>query len=592
MQLAFVIPNYNHTAAISETLANLAGFGLDCYLIDDGSDDETRFLLQQLANQYEWIHLRLHPYNRGKGAAVMTGLRAAYQDGFSHVLQIDADGQHDLTDIPHFIEAATRFPAALISGQPQYDDSIPKGRLYGRYLTHFWVWVETLSFDIKDAMCGFRIYPLQSTEALLSQQALGERMDFDIEVLVKLHWQGVDIKHIPTRVIYPEDGSSHFQGVKDNLRISALHIRLFFGMLKRLPLRIQRPQRQPSPLTEEQAHQDANPVTKKANKHWSSMTERGSYWGIKLLANSYRLGGHWLCRAIMYPVILYFFITGKTARHASMDFLQHVKTVAPDNPQLSHPLNWLDNLKHFFAFGNAALDRIDAWCDRIPPEKIDFPESDILSSHMATGQGAVLLVSHLGNLELCRAISVNHRNAKVNVMVLTHHAENFNQILKQLNPNSALNLIQVTELGPSTSILLQQKIEAGELVVIAGDRTSSNSEGRVIYAPFMGKPAPFPYGPFILAGLLDCPIYSMFCLKEQGKYRVHIKPFNATLRGPRKDRMVRLQQAVNDYSQLLEYHAKQEPLQWFNFYDFWRKDNDAQRLSPTGNEPSKNRTSS
>lgn len=591
MQLAFVIPNYNHTAAIRDTLANLASFGRHCYLIDDGSNDETRFVLQQLTKQYDWVHLIRHPFNRGKGAAVITGLRAAYQDGFTHALQIDADGQHDLTDIPSFTETASTFPHAVISGQPQYDDSIPKGRLYGRYITHFWVWVETLSVDIKDAMCGFRVYPLHATERLFSQQALGERMDFDIEVLVKLYWQGTDIKHIPTRVIYPEEGSSHFQGVKDNLRISALHTRLFFGMLKRLPSLLKRRHR----------HTDnANPplvqasiaTNKKTSKHWSSMAERGSYWGIKLLAESYRLGGHWLCRAIMYPVILYFFITGKTARHASMDFLQQVKSVVPDHPQLAHPLNWLDSLKHFVAFGNAALDRLDAWCDRIPLEKIDFPESDILSDHMAAGQGAVLLVSHLGNLELCRAISVNHRDAKVNVMVLTHHAENFNNILKQLNPNSALNLIQVTDLGPSTSILLQQKIEAGELVVIAGDRTSSNSEGRVIYSPFMGKPAPFPYGPFILAGLLDCPIYSMFCLKEQGKYRVHITPFNASLKGPRKERMQRLQQAVNDYSQRLEYHAKREPLQWFNFYDFWRKDNDAQRLSPNENQPNENRTSS
>jgi predicted LPLAT superfamily acyltransferase len=164
-------------------------------------------------------------------------------------------------------------------------------------------------------------------------------------------------------------------------------------------------------------------------------------------------------------------------------------------------------------------------------------------------------------------------------MVLTSHAENFNKVLKQLNPDSTLNLIQVTELNPATSMLLQQKIEAGELVVIAGDRTSPNTQGRVMYAPFMGQDAAFPQGPFILAGLLDCPVFLMFCLREQGRYRVHLEHFAETLKGPRASRMDRLQQAVNRYSERLEYFARREPLQWFNFFDFWRKDSELERAS-------------
>ena len=563
MRLALVIPNYNHRQAITVTLERLAPFNLPCYLVDDGSDDETRYLLIQLTKQYDWVTLLHHPLNRGKGAAVTTGLRAAYADGYSHALQIDADGQHDLDDIPAMITKATEQPQALISGLPQYDESVPKGRLYGRYITHFWVWVETLSLEIKDSMCGFRVYPLAETEALFLSQSLGERMDFDIEILVKLYWQGVKIIHLPTKVIYPEDGSSHFQGIKDNLRISAMHTKLFFGMLKRLPNLLSR-------------HSD-----QQQNKHWSRIGERGSYWGIKFLATSYKIGGHWLCRAIMYPVICYFFLTGKTARAASLAFLQQVQKVDPKHPQLQGEINWRHSLKHFIAFGNAALDRIDAWCDRIQLSQVDFPQRELLASQLQRGQGAVLLVSHLGNLELCRAISIHQHKVKVNVMVLTENAENFNRVLKQLNPNSALNLIQVTELGPSTSMLLQQKIEQGELVVIAGDRTSSNSEGRVIYAPFMGKEAPFPQGPFILAGLLDCPVYLMFCIREQGRYQVHLEHFADSLKGPRAGRMQRLEQAVKHYSTRLEHYARREPLQWFNFFDFWRKDEELQREAST-----------
>ncbi|MCL1138046.1 glycosyltransferase family 2 protein [Shewanella pneumatophori] len=564
MRLALVVPNYNHRGAIERTLEALAAFNLPCYLVNDGSDDETRFLLIELAEKYPWVTLLHHPYNRGKGAAVMTGLRTAYADGFTHALQVDADGQHDLDDIPAMIERAEAAPEALISGLPQYDESVPKGRLYGRYITHFWVWIETLSFDIKDSMCGFRIYPLAATEKLFLSHALGERMDFDIEVLVRLYWQGVQIIHLPTRVIYPEDGVSHFQGLKDNVRISLMHSKLFFGMLWRQPKRLLQSIKQLFTASNQ-------------NKHWSNMTERGSYWGIKLIAESYRLGGHWLCRAIMYPVIVYFFITGSTARAASLQFLEHVKQQQPDHPQLSDPLSWRDSLKHFFAFGNAALDRIDAWCDRIKLEQVDFPNREMLANELAAGNGAVLLVSHLGNLELCRAISIHQRKVKVNVMVLTENAENFNRVLKQLNPDSALNLIQVTELGPSTSMLLQQKIENGELVVIAGDRTSSQTAGRVIYQDFLGEQAPFPQGPFILAGLLDCPVYTMFCLRQNGRYHVHLEHFADSLKGTRAGRAERIDQAVNEFSTRLARHALSEPLQWFNFYDFWRKDEQAQR---------------
>ncbi|QQX79887.1 glycosyltransferase family 2 protein [Shewanella sp. KX20019] len=567
MRIALVIPNYNHQTAIAQTLEQLDGLGLPCYLVNDGSNDETRFLLTELAKKYSWVTLLHHPFNRGKGAAVMTGLRTAYQDGYSHALQVDADGQHNLDDIPAMIARAESAPESLISGLPQYDESVPKGRLYGRYLTHIWVWIETLSFDIQDSMCGFRVYPLAETEKLFLTHALGERMDFDIEVLVRLYWQGVPVIHIPTRVIYPEDGISHFQGIKDNARISLMHSKLFFSMLLRQPKRLWNKFSQ-----------------SKQSQHWSNIQERGSYWGIKVIAESYRYGGHWLCRAVMYPVICYFFLTGATARKASQQFLTQVKTTEPKHPLLSENLSWRDNLKHFFTFGNAALDRIDAWCNRIKLAEVDFPNRQLLVDQLKTGKGAVLLVSHLGNLELCRAISIHQRKVKVNVMVLTEHAENFNRVLQQLNPDSALNLIQVTELGPSTSILLQQKIDAGELVVIAGDRTSSQTAGRVIYQPFLGKEAPFPQGPFILAGLLDCPVFTMFCLREEGRYHVHLRHFANSLKGPRAGRAERLENAVQDFSQRLEYFALRQPLQWFNFYDFWHKDENIQRTNVQGSK--------
>ena len=181
-----------------------------------------------------------HSCNQGKGAAVMTGLRIAFKQGFTHALQIDADGQHDHSDIPNFIECSREYPKKIVSGQPIYDNSVPKSRLYGRYISHFWVWIETLSFSIKDSMCGFRVYPLDPIMSLLKDTTLCQRMDFDTEILVRLYWRGISTHFIKTRVVYPLDGISHFNNLMDNWRITKLHTRLFFGMLKRLPCLIKR----------------------------------------------------------------------------------------------------------------------------------------------------------------------------------------------------------------------------------------------------------------------------------------------------------------------------------------------------------------
>ena len=171
---------------------------------------------------------------------MLTGIRYAAQAGYTHALQIDADGQHRVSDIPHFLRQAAAHPQALIVGCPDYGETVPSLRFYLRYLTHVWVWINTLSRHIKDSMCGFRVYPLSPILALDSRRRLGARMNFDIEVLVRLYWDGVEIINVPTAVSYPSDGVSHFRGVLDNFLISRTHSTLFFGMLMRLPMLIVR----------------------------------------------------------------------------------------------------------------------------------------------------------------------------------------------------------------------------------------------------------------------------------------------------------------------------------------------------------------
>lgn len=236
-----VIPVYNHGDAIGTMLDGVLKHDVPCLLVDDGSEPGCARVLDALAaSRPDQISLLRLPDNQGKGRAVMAGFREAARCGFTHALQIDADGQHDSADISGFLAEAHAHREAVICGCPVFDASVPKVRLYGRYATHVWVWINTLSFDIRDAMCGYRVYPLAPTLTLMDAAKLGARMDFDVDILVRLYWRGVVVRNRETRVTYPRDGVSHFRILRDNLRISRMHATLFFGMLVRLPMLIAR----------------------------------------------------------------------------------------------------------------------------------------------------------------------------------------------------------------------------------------------------------------------------------------------------------------------------------------------------------------
>lgn len=236
LKFCVVIPVYDHEHAITPVVTAILMQGLSCILVDDGSSGACAQVLDELvASAPSQVTLIRHSKNLGKGAAVLTGFSFAASAGYTHVVQIDADGQHCVADIPQFLALARQHPDAVIAGYPVYDESVPAVRLYGRYLTHVWVWINTLSLQIKDSMCGFRVYPLAPVIDLMKRQKIGARMNFDTDILVRLYWQGLDVINLPTRVAYPTDGVSHFRVFFDNVLITRMHTRLFFGMLLRVP---------------------------------------------------------------------------------------------------------------------------------------------------------------------------------------------------------------------------------------------------------------------------------------------------------------------------------------------------------------------
>ena len=552
-----LIPCYNHGAMLASVLARLAPFNLPVIVVDDGSDARTKQHIAALdAPQLRVLTL---PHNQGKGAAVIAGLRAAAAAGFSHALQLDADGQHQVEDTPRMLAEAERYPHCLISGQPQYDASIPKSRLYGRYITHFWVWVETLSFSLKDSMCGFRVYPLAASLKLCDRRAIGQRMDFDTEIMVRLYWQGTPSRFIRTRVTYPPSGLSHFDALHDNLRISWMHTRLFFGMLPRIPQLLSRRRQQ---------------------AHWAATPERRGQWGLRFMLWLYQRAGRLPFIVLLWPVVAVYWLSGRAARSASQQWLTRVQAVAHQQ-QIALPQP-LSSYRHFLRFGNSMLDKVASWRGDLQwGRDIDFAPGAETVIRVAEGKGQLILASHLGDIEACRAMAKQVSGLVINALVFTDNAQRFRAVLESIAPQAGVNLLPVSDIGPDTAILLQQKLDAGEWVAIVGDRTAvqrqRGGERRVMWSEFMGQPAPFPQGPFVLAAALRCPVLLMFALRQQGKLRVHCEAFADPLPLPRNGRQQALQAAVDRYAARLQHHALLAPLDWFNFYDFWALPEEEQR---------------
>lgn len=220
-----LIPTFNNPQTIERVVREARKALSDVVVIDDGSGEAGRVACERLAEDGR-AHVHRRARNGGKGAAVKTGFAVARELGFTHVLQVDADGQHDLSAIPEFLAVGKAEPRSLVLGFPEYDASAPTVRKVARRFTRLWVDLEAGAGVIADSMIGFRLYPLAAVEGV---HVRGDRMDFDIEIAVRLAWTGMRIVNRPVRVRYlgaEEGGISHFQLLRDNLRFAWLHSRL------------------------------------------------------------------------------------------------------------------------------------------------------------------------------------------------------------------------------------------------------------------------------------------------------------------------------------------------------------------------------
>ena len=233
-----LIPSYNPGTSVYATVAAARKVWSPVWVVVDGSTDGSTEKLQEMAALDEGLKVLVLPVNSGKGAAVLHGIAQALQQGYTHVLTMDSDGQHDASMIPHFMASSMQQPNAMILGQPIFDASAPNIRVQGRKIANWFTNLETCWGGIADSLFGFRVYPIQPLHDIMLNNKWMRRFDFDPEAAIRLCWRGVRAINIATRVRYlnvDEGGVSHFNYWRDNKLLTRMFTRLFFEFVLRLP---------------------------------------------------------------------------------------------------------------------------------------------------------------------------------------------------------------------------------------------------------------------------------------------------------------------------------------------------------------------
>lgn len=300
--------------------------------------------------------------------------------------------------------------------------------------------------------------------------------------------------------------------------------------------------------------------------HWAGLGETTFVAGIRFLYFVERWLGRWPFRMCLYPVVLCHWLLNHTARRASREYLQRLQAAHAVFPR---PPGVWRSLRHFTCFAETILDKLLASQGRYPSARVQV-EHEVIRQQIARGEGGVIITAHLGCLELCQMLAETVPDFRLTVLVHTAHAAAFNGLLRRLNPDTPVELLQVTELDVATAVRLGERVAAGEFVAITGDRVPVHGE-RYTMAHFLGWPAPFPVGPYILASVLECPLFAMACTHQGEGYRVRFERFADRVVLPRGEREAALAEQTVRFAGWLEEQLRHSPLDWFNFFPFWNQ---------------------
>ena len=563
-KFAFLVPFYNHPQNIKALIAALKAYKLPIIVVDDGSDEASKLILAEL-ELTDGILLLTRAQNGGKGIAMKDGFKFALNRGFSHVLQIDADFQHDAALIGEFLRQSRAHPQSIVCANPVYGDDAPRSRVYGRKITNFWVAINTLSLGVKDAMCGFRVYPLEQLKKAAAKSKTN-RMEFDIEILVNAVRQGISVRWIDTYVRYEKGGVSHFKMLRDNALISLMHAKCFFSLPKFALGKIWRACGLNSSEKNAASTQISVEAQESAEQNlWWKKQERGGAFFLRLSLFLAQILPEVALKLIVKIVVWFYYIFSKNERENIAAFRRNLSVFAG-----SQTLKGTSVFSHFEAFGGAICDKFRVWKGKIKDSELEIIDLERIKSELIGAQkGQILLTAHLGNVEICKALGARVDGFRMVILVYDKNSREFNEVLKQISQNDgSVRMMLVNELNVAAMLELKNIVESGEHIGIMGDRTPLGGD-KAARVKFLGKEASFNYGPYLIAGILGVKISSLWCQKIGGKFRIELVPLASAVKLGR-DRAAAVREYLQIYVRELENRCKQTPAQWFNFFDFWR----------------------
>ena len=563
-KFAFLVPFYNHPQNIKALIAALKAYKLPVIVVDDGSDEASKLILTEL-ERTEGILLLTRAQNGGKGIAMKDGFKFALNRGFSHVLQIDADFQHDVALIGEFLRQSQAHPQSIVCANPIYGEDAPKSRVYGRKITNFWVVINTLSLGVKDAMCGFRVYPLRELKKAAAQSKTN-RMEFDIEILVNAVRQGTNIRWIDTYVRYEKGGVSHFKMLRDNALISLMHAKCFFSLPKFALSKIWRAYGLNSSEKNAASTQiSVEPQENAEQNLWWKKQERGGAFFLRLSLFLAQILPEFALKLIVKIVVWFYYIFSKNERENIAAFRRNLSVFAG-----SQTLKDTSVFSHFEAFGGAICNKFRVWKGKIKDDELEIIDLERIKSELIGAQkGQILLTAHLGNVEICKALAARVEGFRMVILTYDENSRKFNEVLREISQNGgSVRMMAVNKLDVAAMLELKNIVESGEHIGIMGDRTPLGGD-KAARVKFLGKEASFNYGPYLIAGILGVKISSLWCQKIGSKFRIELVPLASAVKLGR-DKAAAARQYLQIYVRELENRCKQTPTQWFNFFDFWR----------------------
>ncbi len=539
------MPVFDNAGTVVRVVEECLGHVGDVVVVDDGSTDGgTRGLEQR-----QGVHLVRLDTNQGKGEALRRGLLEADRLGFTHAVALDADGQHDPSHIPDFLAAIEREPGAIIIGVRRMEEAgAPGASRFGRSFSNFWYGVQTWK-RVGDAQCGYRAYPVERTLALGTRS---KRYTIEHEVIVLASWSGVPVmSDVPIGVTYGDDIVSHFDRFVDNFRFTALNASLTLARYSGAYLLLRR-------------SVPAAVVTRTEAPAWvrgRSLGNRPGYWWFGMLARTAGIDAAY--RFLDVVVTYYAALAPREYREASLEYLGRVFPDASRAEMRRHL--W----RHFRCFGENVLDQA-----LVPQMGLDeFDVGGVGLEHIhetaAAGKGLILLGAHFGPWQF-GAARLGSQGVTVKIAAVMQEARAMDSYLTILRDRSRHPMPEILLLdgdSPFGSMTIAEALGKGEVVALHADR---HLLGRSVVVPFLGSPARFPLGPFVLSELTGSPMIIWFAFK-QDRRTVRIngsEPFRVRP-GTRKDRGERLEEAVMRYVRTLEDTVRGHPYQWYNFYRFW-----------------------